>query len=64
MPALGGTNQGAGSYSVGLRAEVKNQYFWNLAYNGYFGHINQYGVANGAQYADRNWVSLTFTTSF
>ncbi|MEX3785748.1 DUF1302 domain-containing protein [Paraburkholderia sp. BR14374] len=68
---LGGGHQGNGTYSLGLTAEVRNQYIFKLAYNGYLGHYNTtnglyVGSDNtgGAVYSDRNWVSLTFTSTF
>jgi hypothetical protein len=58
-------NQGAGSFSVGFSADVRNKYTISLAYNGYFGKYQTNGhsvtTSNGgpALISDRGWVSLT-----
>jgi hypothetical protein len=66
VPTVTGGNQGAGSFSIGLSADVRNKYTISLAYNGYFGKYQTNGFAvttsNGgpALISDRGWVSLTF----
>jgi hypothetical protein len=65
-PTVTGGNQGAGSFSVGFSADIRNKYTLSLAYNGYFGKYQTNGFAvttsNGgpALISDRGWVSLTF----
>ena len=70
-PVLFGGYQGYGSYSIGLSAEVKNQYTATLAYNGYLAKhastLNAQGnvVTNGiGALWDRGWVSLTLKATF
>lgn len=74
-PVLFGGYEGNGSYSVGLTADVKNKYTVSLNYNGYFTKYKEalnalgqpsIGQVNGIGYlnSDRNWVSLTFKTTF
>lgn len=69
-PNLGGSREGNGSWSVGVSAEVRNQYFVTLRYADY---LHKMGTTNGAVssenaggslYRDRGWVSLTLKTSF
>ncbi|NDZ18010.1 DUF1302 domain-containing protein [Variovorax sp. WS11] len=73
-PVPFGGNQGAGSYSLGLTAEVRGKYSFSLQYNGYLLKTKQ-GLVNGMPavsavnglgntFADRGWVSLTFKTTF
>ncbi|CAB3736042.1 DUF1302 domain-containing protein [Paraburkholderia rhynchosiae] len=70
-PVLFGSNQGQGSYSVGLSFDVKSKYKVSLKYIGYLAlHSNDnLGVASNSnsslgKYWDRNWVSLTLETTF
>lgn len=70
-PVLFGDNQGEGSYSLGVSADVDSKYKITLQYNGFkTRHANdQLGAAGEnnsslGNYWDRNWVSLTFKTSF
>jgi hypothetical protein len=69
-PALGSSRKGNGSWSVGVTAEVRNQYFITLRYADY---LHEMGTANGrvvsnngagALYRDRGWLSLTLRTAF
>ena len=70
-PVPFGDRKGQGTYSVGLSADVKNQYAVTLKYIGYLAkHTDD---AAGFQsksnsplgkYWDRNWVSLTLKTTF
>lgn len=67
---LGG-NQGTGSWSAGIGADLYQKYNLKLAYNGYFGNytIGPTGAMNFnngsfASLSDRGWVSLTFKTTF
>ncbi len=67
---LGG-NKGAGNWSAGVAADIRQKYRVQLSYNGYFGNYSQtatgaMNVANGtfAALSDRGWVSLTFKTTF
>jgi hypothetical protein len=73
---LGG-NENAGTWSVGVAADIYQKYRIDLKYNGYYGNYSTsptpatpaggvLGVANGvnASLSDRGWVSLTFKTTF
>ena len=67
---LGG-NKGAGNFSAGIAADIRQQYKFTLAYTGYYGNYSltpagAMNVANGtyAALSDRGWVSLTFKTTF
>ena len=70
-----GGNQGNGSFSFGLGADVFQKHRIDLKYVGYFGHINDYGTnASGQQQItqngftsllrDRDFISLTLKTTF
>ena len=67
-----GGNEGAGSYSVGVAADVYQKYRFDLKYTDYFGDLwldpKTGGVASSAGYSallkDRGFVSLTFKTTF
>ena len=69
-PALGSSRKGNGSWSVGVTAEVRNQYFVTLRYADYLHEMdtaNGRVVSNnaaGALYRDRGWLSLTLRTAF
>jgi hypothetical protein len=70
-PVPNGDNQGQGSYSVGLTADVKHKYTISLAYNGFIArHSNDAAGALSnsnsslGKYWDRNWVSLTLKSTF
>lgn len=70
-PVMFGANEGQGSWSVGLAADIYAQYNVELKYNGFISKHSddELGVAgrNNAslgKYWDRDWVSLTFKTSF
>lgn len=69
-PVPFGGNQGAGSYSLGLTAEIRSQYSVTLQYNDFLLRTKE-GTVNGLPaissinglgntFADRGWVSLTF----
>jgi hypothetical protein len=67
---LGG-NKGAGNFSAGIAADIRQQYKFTLAYTGYYGNYSltptgAMNVANGtyAALSDRGWLSLTFKTTF
>ncbi|WP_223541919.1 DUF1302 domain-containing protein [Pseudomonas sp. BF-RE-26] len=73
-PVPFGGNQGAGSYSIGLTADVRSKYSVSLQYNGYLLKTKE-GVVNGLPavssvngvgntFDDRGWVSLTLKTTF
>lgn len=73
-PVPFGGNQGTGSYSLGLSAEVRSKYSVSLQYSGYLLRTKK-GIVDGLQtvssanglgntFADRGWVSLTFKTTF
>jgi len=70
-----GGNEGNGSFSIGLGADVYQKHRIDLKYVGYFGRINDYGTnASGQQQLtqngfttllkDRDFISLTFKTTF
>lgn len=66
-----GDNQGQGSYSMGVTANIRNQYELSLKYNGFIAkHRNDelgsasYSNASLGKYWDRGWFSLTFKTTF
>jgi hypothetical protein len=66
-----GSNQGQGSYSIGVTADVKNQYTATLAFNGFIAkHADDAAGASSlnnsalGKYWDRDWVSLTLKTTF
>jgi hypothetical protein len=76
-PSLGGTNQGALIYTLGLHAFVQQKYNITLAYNGYHAHtsggITNFGAGGPGYYAsghgayfynDKGWVSLTLSAPF
>jgi Protein of unknown function (DUF1302) len=69
--ALGG-NEGAGTWSAGIGADIYQKYRIDLKYLGYYGDYSTnpangaLAVANGvpASLSDRGWISLTFKTTF
>jgi hypothetical protein len=67
---LGSSQKGNGSWSVGVTAEVHNQWSATLSYVGYMNQMTTVGntvVANnahGALYRDRGWVSLSLKSTF
>lgn len=70
-PVPFGDNEGQGSYSIGVTADVKAKYNFALKYNGFLAkHGNDAaGIASNSnaslgKFWDRNWVSLTFKTTF
>lgn len=70
-PVIFGDNEGQGNWSLGVKADVFNKYNVSLKYNGFIAkhaRDNQ-GVFSDnnsslGKYWDRDWVSLTFKTSF
>lgn len=67
--------QGAAVYTAGVHAEIFKKYHLTLQYNGYYARTRglaytgtgspYYAGGNGPyMYNDRNWVSLTFSTTF
>ena len=70
-PVPFGDRKGQGNYSIGLSADVKNQYTVTLKYIGYLAkHTNDQAgfqsLSNSplGKYWDRDWVSLTLKTTF
>ena len=70
-----GGNQGNGSFSIGLGADIFQKHRVDLKYIGYYGEINDYGTnASGQQQItqngfttllkDRDFISLTLKTTF
>lgn len=70
-PVIFGDNEGQGSWSIGAKADVYNKYSVSLKYNGFIakhgrdelGALSDNNSSLG-KYWDRNWVSLTFKTTF
>jgi hypothetical protein len=74
----GGGNDGTGSYSFGLAADIYNRYRIDLKYVGFFGNYQTCAAATGACLAggalqtngtlagltDRGFINLTFKTTF
>ena len=68
---LGG-NEEAGSFALGLAADIYTKYRIDLKYTGYFGNYSTKAVTGAAStfngvysaLADRGWWSLTFKTTF
>lgn len=65
-PIALGDYEGAGNYSVGVSADIQARYEVTLKYNGYFSNHGNNGQRYnaGSQNWDRDWVSLTFKTTF
>jgi len=70
-PVLFGDNQGQGSWSLGVTADVDQKYNFALKYNGFLAKhsIDVAGVGGNSnsslgKYWDRSWVSFTFKTTF
>jgi len=70
-PVPFGDNEGQGSYSIGLAADIENRYNFAIKFNGFLAkHSNDgAGVLSNSnsslgKYWDRNWVSITFKTTF
>jgi hypothetical protein len=65
----GGGGEGAGSYSVGIAADIYQRYRIDLKYIDYYGKYatNSAGAAagfRGGQQVDRGWLALTFKMAF
>jgi len=64
-PALAGGNEGAVSWSVGLKGKLYTVYEFSLAYiDSYASYKNTSQVNGPAVQNSHNWVSFTFKTSF
>lgn len=70
-PVMFGANEGQGSWSIGLAADIYAQYNVELKYNGFIANHSDDELGAGSRsnaslgkYWDRDWVSLTFKTSF
>lgn len=70
-PVMFGSNEGQGSWSVGLAADIYAQYSLELNYNGFIAKhskdelgVDSRSNASLGKYWDRDWISLTFKTSF
>lgn len=67
---LGGGNQKAGSYTLGVTFTYNQKHDFTLAYNGYLAtrDVNpatgMIRVSNGSQIQDRGWVVFTYKGSF
>ena len=66
-----GDNEGQGSYSAGLSADIQSRYLVSLKYNGFIAKHNKdelgaFSNSNASlgKYWDRDWVSLTFKMTF
>lgn len=72
--SLSSGNQGSTIFIVGLHALIHQKYNVTVAYNGYNSHtkgktgptgLEHYASGNGTwMYNDKDWLSLTFSTSF
>lgn len=70
-PVLFGDNEGQGSYSIGVTADIKNKHTLSLKYNGFIAKHNsdELGVGSNSnaslgKYWDRNSIALTYKTTF
>ncbi|MER1967113.1 DUF1302 family protein [Castellaniella sp. GW247-6E4] len=70
-PVPFGDNEGQGNWSIGLTADIQSKYLVSLKYNGFLAkHSNDAaGIASNSnsslgKYWDRDWLSLTFKTTF
>jgi hypothetical protein len=69
-PTVFGGNQGLGNFSIGLAADVRQRYRFDLKYVDYVGRYKDNGTAATSQNGfttflkDRGFVSLTFKTTF
>lgn len=70
-PVMFGDNEGQGSWSVGLSADIHAKHTVTLKYNGFIAkhdndHLGAASDNNSAlgKYWDRDWISLVLTTSF
>ncbi|WP_275629468.1 DUF1302 domain-containing protein [Pseudomonas sp. 273] len=70
-PVMFGSNEGQGTWSAGLSADIYARYTVDLKYNGFIARhsedelgVNSLSNASLGKYWDRDWVSLTFKTSF
>ncbi|MCY1281217.1 hypothetical protein D9M69_125770 [compost metagenome] len=70
-PVMFGSNEGQGSWSVGVAADIYAQYSVELKYNGFIAKHSDDELGVGSRsnaalgkYWDRDWVSLTFKTAF
>jgi hypothetical protein len=70
-PVQFGDNKGQGSYSVGVSFDIQNQYSLDVKYNGQIAKhsndaagVTSYSNAALGKYWDRDWVSITFKTTF
>ncbi len=66
---LGGGNQGAYSYSVGVQAKIRQRYLVTLKYNDQYARYNTSNgvvttVSGNAVQSDHGWASLAFETTF
>ncbi len=65
-----GGNQGLGNYSIGISADVRQKYRFDLKYADYVGRYRDNGTAVTSQNGlttflkDRGFISLTFKTTF
>lgn len=65
-----GPSENGGSWSVGVKADVRAKYEATLAYNDYFGEQRKgagntlLGASGSGLLEDRGWLSLTLKTSF
>ena len=62
-----GDNQGQGSFSIGVAADMDAKYNFSLKYNGFIAKHSADGTVSNASLGknwDRDWVSFTFKTTF
>lgn len=66
-PALAGGNEGAVSWSLGVKGKLYTVYEFSLAYIDSYARyldLNQGLVSGAASQNSHNWLSFTFKTSF
>lgn len=70
-PVMFGSNEGQGTWSMGVSADIYAQYSVDLKYNGFISKHSDDELGAGSlnnsslgKYWDRDWVSLTFKTTF
>ncbi|SEI49187.1 Protein of unknown function [Pseudomonas sp. NFACC07-1] len=70
-PVMFGSNEGQGIWSMGVSADIYAQYSVDLKYNGFISKHSDDELGAGSlnnsslgKYWDRDWVSLTFKTTF
>lgn len=70
-PVMFGANEGQGTWSLGLEADIHSRHTLELKYNGFIAKhskdelgVNSRSNAVLGKFWDRDWISLTFKTAF